>query len=54
MFIMWRLVAPYINEGALTSYNKTHVNCQVRIEWGIGGLQHKFRRFMKCFDVTKL
>jgi len=35
------------------AYNKMHVNYKVQIEWGIGGLKHKWRKFMKIFDSTQ-
>jgi hypothetical protein len=30
-----------------------HVGYKVQMEWGIGGLKRKWRRFMKRFDSTK-
>jgi hypothetical protein len=30
-----------------------HASFRVQMEWGIGGLKRKWRRFMKRFDSTK-
>jgi hypothetical protein len=35
------------------AYNKMHVGYKVHVEWGIGRLKRKWRRFMKRFDNTK-
>lgn len=35
------------------SFNKMHAGYRVKVEWGIGGLQMKWRRLQKCFDLVK-
>jgi hypothetical protein len=57
MFIMRRVGRREISEGsdvgAIDLYNKMHAGYRVRVEWGIGGLKRKWKRFMKRFDSTK-
>jgi DDE superfamily endonuclease len=38
---------------AVDLYNRMHAGFRVRVEWGIGGLKRKWKRFMKRFDGTK-
>jgi hypothetical protein len=33
--------------------NKMHVGYKIWMEWGIGKLNWKWKRLMKCFDSTK-
>jgi hypothetical protein len=35
------------------AYHKMHVGYEVQMEWGIGGLKRKWKRFMKHFNFTK-
>ncbi len=57
MFVMHRLggceFAPKHDLNVINVFNKMHVNCRVRVEWGIGGLKFKWRQLMKRFDSTK-
>ncbi len=57
MFIMRRIgrreVAPNSDLDVIQSYNKMHVGYQMQVEWGIGCLKRKWRRFVKRFDSTK-
>jgi hypothetical protein len=57
MFIMRRVGRREIPEGsdmeAVDLYNKMHAGHRVQVEWGIGGLKRKWKRFMKRFDSTK-
>ena len=58
MFIMRRLgIREFLEDadtGSIRAYNKMHVGYRVRVEWGIGGLKHKWRRLMKHYDATML
>ncbi len=57
MFIMRRIgrweITPNADMDIVHAYNKMHVGYIVHVEWGIGGLKRKSRRFMKSFDNTK-
>jgi DDE superfamily endonuclease len=57
MFIMRRVgrreVPDESDMGAIDLYNRMHAGYRVRVEWGIGGLKRKWKRFMKRFDSTK-
>jgi DDE superfamily endonuclease len=41
------------NANAIRAYNMMHAGRRIKVEWGIGGLKCKFRRFQKPFDNTK-
>jgi DDE superfamily endonuclease len=57
MFIMRRVGQRELPEDAqmeaVDIYNRMHVGFRVRVEWGIGGLKRKWKRFIKRFDSTK-
>jgi hypothetical protein len=57
MFIKRRVDRREIPEGshveATDLYNKMHAGHRVKVEWAMGGLKRKWRRFMKRFDSTK-
>lgn len=57
MFIMRRVGVHEIplgaNAGAIHAYNAMHAGRRIKVEWGIGGLKCKFRRFLKPFDNTR-
>ncbi len=57
MFIMWTIgrweIAPIAYMDIMHAYNKMHVGYRVHMEWGIGRMKRKWRRFMKSFDNTK-
>jgi hypothetical protein len=57
MFIMQKIrkqrIVPNVNMDAMHAYNKMHLGYRVQIEWGIGRLKRKWKRFMKRFDSTK-
>jgi hypothetical protein len=57
MFIMRRIgvheVSPNTAGTALHAFNLMHSGRRIKVEWGIGGLKCKFRRFIKTFDSTK-
>jgi DDE superfamily endonuclease len=58
MFIMWRVgVHEFIAEAdasAIRAFDIMHTGRRIKVEWGIGGLKSKFRRFQKPFDNTKM
>jgi hypothetical protein len=54
MFIMRRVGQRKLPEDAqmeaVDMYNRMHAGFRFRVEWGIGGLKRKWKRFMKRFD----
>ncbi len=56
MFVMWHLKRCELTFGhdlnVMHAYNKMHIGYKMWMEWGIGGLKQKWKRFMKCFDST--
>jgi hypothetical protein len=57
MFVMRRIGAYEIslngNAAAIHAYNMVHAGRRIKLEWGIGGLKCRFRRFLKSFDNTE-
>ena len=58
MFIMRRIGQRELPDDpeeleAVHQYNRMHAGLRIRVEWGIGGLKRKWKRFMKRFDSTK-
>ena len=41
------------NESVIEAFNKLRAGRRVKVEWGIGGLKMKFKRFLKTYDNTK-
>ena len=54
MFIMRRFgsaeMPANVHEDVVDAFNKLHSGRRIKVEWGIGGLKRKFRRFLKTFD----
>jgi hypothetical protein len=46
-------VAEGSNANAIRAYIMMHGGRRIKVEWGIGHLKCKFRRFQKPFDNTK-
>lgn len=42
-----------LEPGLVKTFNQMHVGYRVRVEWGIGGLEMKWRRLQKLFDLVK-
>ena len=36
----------------IDGFNALHAGRRVQVEWGIGGLKRKWRRFMKKYDLS--
>jgi len=57
MFIMKHVgrkeLALNANQNAFKTFNKMNVNYHVKVEWGIGGLNGKWKCLMKQFNSTK-
>jgi hypothetical protein len=49
----WTQHAEESNVNAIRAYNMMHAGRRIKVEWGIGGLRCKLRRFQKPFDNTK-
>lgn len=52
MFVMRRVdnreIANVQDNAVIAAYNSRHAAQRVRVEWGIGGIKNKFRRFLGC------
>ena len=53
MFVLRRVdnreMPAHVDQAVFDAFNRRHAGERVRVEWGIGGIKNKWRRFLKTF-----